>query len=102
MIADSGTGPVDRPALPELAGMLRDVTGQSQAWAARITPETRLEDDLDLDSVELTALAELVRRRCGPAVDLSGYLSGLDFDELIALTVGDLLTVLGGAGGEPR
>jgi hypothetical protein len=88
--------------LPELVGMLREATGESEAWARRITPATRLEDDLRLESVELTALGELIRRRHGDGVDLAGFLAGLDLDELIALSVGDLLAyVTSAARGEP-
>jgi acyl carrier protein len=74
--------------------MLRAVTGQSPAWAARITPDSRLEDDLQLDSVELAALDALLQQRYGDGVDLSGYLAVLDLDQLIALSVGDLLAYL--------
>lgn len=72
----------------ELAGMLRDVTGEDERWAAAVTPASRLEDDLRLESVEVTALGEALRARWG--VDLPGYLAGLDLDQLIDLTVGDL------------
>ena len=78
-------------SIADLAGLLRAVTGESSQWEAQLTQSSRLEDDLQLDSVELTALAELAQRRYGAAVDLLAYLRGLDLDELIALTVGDLV-----------
>lgn len=75
-------------ALCELAGMLREVTGEDERWAAAVTPQSRLEDDLRLESVEVTALGEALRARYG--VDLPAYLAGLDLDQLIDLTVGDI------------
>jgi hypothetical protein len=83
--------------LRELAGMLREVTGEDERWASRIGPATRIEDDLQLESVELAALGEVVQRRYGARADLSAYLAELDLDQLIALTVGDLLAFLAAA-----
>jgi acyl carrier protein len=77
--------------LPELAGLILDVTGEDAGWAARVTRAARLEDDLRLDSVELAALSEELRRRYGPSVDLAGHVSTLDIDAIIGLTVGDVL-----------
>ncbi|GAB3532309.1 acyl carrier protein [Phytohabitans suffuscus] len=74
--------------LGELAGLLRDVTGEDERWAAAVTPESRLEDDLRLESVEVAALGEALRERYG--VDLPAHLAALDLDELVDLTVGDL------------
>ncbi|MGN9914526.1 hypothetical protein ACTMTJ_44040 [Phytohabitans sp. LJ34] len=74
--------------LREIAGMLRDVTGEDERWAAAVTPESRLEDDLRLESVEVAALGEALHARWG--VDLPAYLADLDLDQLVDLKVGDL------------
>ena len=74
--------------LREIAGLLRAVTGEDERWASALAPDTRLEDDLRLESVEVAALGEALRERWG--VDLPAYLAGLDLDQLIDLTVGDL------------
>ena len=74
--------------LREIAGLLREVTGEDERWAAAVTPASRLEDDLRLESVEVAALGEALHTRWG--VDLPAYLAGLDLDQLIDLTVGDL------------
>ncbi|MEN3308087.1 MAG: acyl carrier protein [Micromonosporaceae bacterium] len=81
-------------SLSELAALLLDVTGEEREWAARVTPAARLEEDLRLDSVELAALGDLLRRRCGDGVDLPGYVAGLSIDDIIRLTVGDVLAYL--------
>ena len=51
---------------------------------------TRLEGDLGLDSVDLAALGAVLRDRYGTAVDLVAYVAGLNIDEIIELTVGDV------------
>lgn len=73
--------------------MLREVTGEDASWAGRITETTRLDDELWLESIEVTALGERLRSRYGDRVDLPAYLAGCDLDDLIALTVGDLVTL---------
>lgn len=72
----------------EIAEMLREVTGEDERWAAAVTAQSRLEDDLRLESVDVAALGAAMHRRWG--VDLPAHLAGLDLDELIDLTVGDL------------
>ena len=49
-----------------------------------------------LDSLELAALSALLRDRFGPAVDLTGYVAGLDIDQLIGLTVADVTAYVTG------
>lgn len=76
--------------LPELIGMLRDATGEDERWAAAVTAASRLEGDLGLDSLELTALGARLRQAYGDEADLPGYVAELEIDQLIGLTVGDL------------
>jgi acyl carrier protein len=64
------------------------VIGDESLLGASVTAATQLEGHLHLDSVDLAALAAVLRDRYGPAVDLVGYVSGLDIDEIIGLTVG--------------
>lgn len=83
---------MDGALVRELAGLLRAVTGEDEAWAGAITAASRLEDDLGLESGELAAWGDAVRDRYG--VDLVGYVAGLDLDQIIALTVGDVATLV--------
>ncbi|WP_433086204.1 hypothetical protein ACQP2P_12405 [Dactylosporangium sp. CA-139114] len=70
--------------------LLREVTGEDAAWAAAIGPATRLDGDLFLDSLELAALGHGLAARFGPAVDLAGFVAGLDLDALLRLSVADV------------
>ena len=74
----------------DVAEALAAATGDESLLSAGITAATRLEGDLRLDSLDLAALGALLRDRYGRAVDLVGYVAGLDIDEIIELTVGDV------------
>ena len=82
------------PVLVDLRALLREATGEDADWAARIGPQSLLEEDLGLESIEVAALGELLCQRYGPAVDLPAYLAGLDLDTLLALTVADLIALV--------
>jgi len=66
-------------------------SASSGAGLAGISPDARLEQDLQLESVDLVALDALLRQRYGPEVDLLGFVAELDIDEMIGLTVSDVV-----------
>ena len=74
----------------DFAAALAAATGDESLLSAGITAQTRLEGDLCLDSLDLTALGALLRDRYGTAVDLVRYVAGLEIDEIIGLTAGDV------------
>ncbi len=94
-------GPHEQRLLGEVTEMLREVTGEDARWAARVTSSSRLEADLRLDSLEVAALGDLLQQAHGGRVDLPSFLAGLDIDQIIALTVGDLVAYVANAS-EPR
>lgn len=94
--------PGEQRLIGEIIVLLRQVIGEDRGWAERVTPSARLDQDLRLDSLEVTALAGLLQGTYGSEVDLAAFLAGLDFDQLVALTVRDLagyVRARGGAGG---
>lgn len=82
-------GPARELLLAEMIALLRTVTGEDPRWGDEITAATRLEKDLYLDSLEMAALSDLAQDLYD--VDLAAFVSGLDLDEIIGLTVGDLV-----------
>ena len=74
----------------EIVELLRQVTGEDEIWAAAVTPATRVDTDLFIDSLELVELSVKMRQVYGDSVDLAKYVAGLELPELIKLTVGDL------------
>lgn len=88
--------------LTTLARLLRDVTGEGSEWAACITPASRLEGDLRLESVEVAALASRLAGTYGEQVNLLEFLAGLDIDQLIGLTVADVAAYVAGQPAQPE
>jgi acyl carrier protein len=87
-------GPGEHRLLDEVTALLRQVIGDDPRWADRVTPSARLDQDLRIDSLEMAALAGLLREAYGDRVDLAAFLAGLDFDQLVGLTVADLAAYL--------
>jgi hypothetical protein len=85
------------PTQATVAELLREVTGESAEWLAGLGPATRLDGDLFLDSLEVAALGEGLAARYGPAVDLAGFLAGLQFEALLELSIADVASYVDGA-----
>jgi acyl carrier protein len=81
-------------SVDEVTGLI----GQILDTGAGIGPAARLEADLQLESLDLLALDDLLRRRYGDGVALCAHLATLDFDTLVGLTVGDVAEYVAGAG----
>ena len=101
--------PEDRPLFPEFVEILRGVCSEGPQWSARITPDSRLESDLRMESIEFTAFGEALSNRYGDQVELDAFLAGLEMDQLIGLTVADVMAYVaarrepaGRAGQAPR
>jgi acyl carrier protein len=61
-----------------------------------VTLATTFNEDLALESIEFVALAELLQQRYGSAVDLIAFLAEKDMEEILAMTVGDLVSHIAG------
>jgi tocopherol O-methyltransferase len=89
--ADTDTdADADAGVFGEVVELLRTVLDEDAAWSAGVTAATTLDGDLELESVEVTALSQALRSRFGAGVDLAGHVAGLGLEEIIAFTVGDL------------
>lgn len=62
-----------------------------------IGPQTRFNDDLELESIEFVKIADAIQAHYGTQLDVVGWLSGKSIQELIGLSVGDLSTFIAGA-----
>ncbi|MFC9289177.1 acyl carrier protein [Streptomyces sp. NPDC057052] len=56
-----------------------------------IGPHTTFNRDLELESIDLVTLAGLLQERYGDRVNFAEFLAGMEFDEIIELTVGRLV-----------
>jgi len=87
--AATGAVAADSDPLREIVAMLREVTGEDEAWASRVNPATLLDQDLLLESFEVADLHERMRARFD--VDLLGFLANRDLDGILELRVADLV-----------
>ena len=77
--------------LKTVATLIREVMGDLGDLGPPITMETSFSADLELESIEFVALAEKIAAHYGERVDFAKWLSGMELDAIIALTVGDLV-----------
>ena len=87
----NGTSGDKTQILAEVAGLIREVVGEEWVRESPITMETSFSHDLEIESIELVALSEKLQARYGTSVDFPGWLSGMELDDIIALTVGRLV-----------
>jgi acyl carrier protein len=88
-IETTATG--EAAVLAQLGGMLRELLEEYGLDDAEITMETTFHDDLELESVDLVALSGQLREHYGERVNFATFIAERDLDEIIALTVGELV-----------
>jgi acyl carrier protein len=88
------TVPDTSQLLDHLRDDLAEVMGDDVLLAVDITPDTRFDDDLALESIEFVALGEILRERYGDRVDFAAFIAGMELDEIMSLTVGRLLAYI--------
>ncbi|WP_439380239.1 acyl carrier protein [Amycolatopsis lexingtonensis] len=81
----------EETVLAQIAGMLRELLEEYGLDDAEITMETTFHDDLELESVDLVALSGQLREHYGDRVNFATFIAERDLDEIIALTVGELV-----------
>lgn len=81
----------ERETLETVAELIREVVGDDWVFDDPITMETKINEDLELESIEFVALAEKLVDRYGDQVDFTGWLADMEFEEIVELTVGDVV-----------
>ena len=74
----------------DITAILVDVIGDEFLLDVEVTMETTFSHDLDLESIEFVAMAEKLQERYAGRVDFTAFLAGLEIDEILALSVGQL------------
>ena len=77
--------------LATLSEMIKEVIGEDWVSETPITMETSFVSDLEVESIELVALSEKIQAKYGETVDFPSRLSGMEHEQIIALTVGQLV-----------
>lgn len=77
--------------LAEMERILVDVVGEDLLLDGPIAMDTSFDADLQLESIEFVALSEQLLVTYGEKVDFVTWLAGMELDDIIALTVGDVV-----------
>lgn len=82
----------EESVLADIAGMLAALLeDEYDLDDVEIGMETTFNRDLELESIDLVTLAGLLQERYGSRVNFAEFLAGMEFDEIIELTVGRLV-----------
>lgn len=88
--------PTPGQILTTVTTLLDLVIGEEYELDVEVTMETSFADDIELESIEFVRLSELLQQQYGARVDFVAWFSGLDVDQIIALTVGQLVAFIYG------
>ena len=85
------TAPDAPTVLEDVAGMLRTMLDEEGLDDIEVAMDTRFTDDLELESIDLVTLAGTLQERYGQEVNFAEFVADLELDEIIGLTVGQLV-----------
>lgn len=85
------TATLTEEVLGEVRDVLADVIGEDYVSELDIDMETAFRADLDIESIEFVAMGEVLRERYGDRIDFVEWLTTMELDDIIALTVGELV-----------
>ena len=86
------TTPADpEDVLADVRRIVVEVIGEDYVSELDIDRDTAFRADLDVESIELVALGEALRARYGDGIRLAQWIGAMELDEIIAMTVGQLV-----------
>lgn len=77
-----------------LKQFITEVIGEEFVEDLEIGYDSSFTKDLEMDSIEIVAFSEKVKLHFGAQVDFTGWLSGMDLDQLIALKISDIIAYI--------
>jgi len=93
--APSGAPPSHDEVVADLTRMLGEVVGEDElAMLDEITVATSFNEDLELESIEFVALAELLMEHYGERVDFVAWIAEMELEQIIEMTVGELVAFI--------
>jgi acyl carrier protein len=75
----------------QLVQFISEIIGADVVEELEITKESVFTKDLEMDSIEIVAFAEKVKIHYGKDIDFTKWISSLDLDELIALSLNSIV-----------
>lgn len=80
--------------LTEVRVMLIAIIGDEYALGLDIGMDTSFDADLELESIEFVKLATMLAQRYGDRVDFVAFLATKELDEIMNMTVGEVVTFI--------
>jgi acyl carrier protein len=77
--------------LAQLEKILEEIVGDDLMLDGPLSMETSFDDDLQLESIEFVALSEELLSTYGEKVDFVSWMAGMDLDQVISLTAGQVV-----------
>jgi acyl carrier protein len=74
-----------------LKTFITEVIGEEFVEDLDISRESSFTRDLEMDSIEIVSFSEKVKSHFGEHIDFTGWLSGMDLDQLINLKLDDII-----------
>lgn len=83
--------PTHEQVLTDLERILVEVVGDDLLLDEPLHMDTSFNDDLQLESIEFVALAEMLLTEYGERVDFVNWMAGMELDQVVALTAGQVV-----------
>lgn len=80
----------DEAIFKELKQYIADIIGEDVVEQIGVTPQSIFTKDLEMDSIEIVSFAEKVKANYGRETEFITWLSSMEFQDLLNLTVGQV------------
>lgn len=77
-----------------LKQFIAEVIGEEFVEEMDITTQSSFTRDLEMDSIEIVSFSEKVKNHFGEHINFTGWLSGMDLDQLINLNLNDIINFI--------
>jgi acyl carrier protein len=81
----------EEAVLADISAMLRVLLDEYGLDDVEITMDTTFHHDLELESIDLVALSGQLRDRYGDQINFASFVAAKDLEEIIAMTIGELV-----------
>ncbi|TWP30956.1 acyl carrier protein [Apibacter muscae] len=78
----------------QLKKYIIEIIGEDIAEELDISPKSIFTKDLEMDSIEIVSLAEKVKTKYGDVIDFNGWLSEMEMEQLIKLSIEDIVNLI--------
>jgi acyl carrier protein len=93
-VTDATSSTKTDEVLNTVRSIIQEVVGDDYEMLGPIDLTTSFNNDLELESIELVAMAEKLQERYGEKVNFVDWMSKKSLDEMVGLTVGELVAFI--------